>query len=149
MKTFLLTTKNIIGIVLYYCIMIILLYLVYIILCELLLEQSVYYCEPTPTRRSGDNIVVEGDHVLGASEFYFNFRNKIRRRFVWHTFECDNIKYQSYNDFKNSWDPNFKIYPYVKSEINEDLHKINVHKKTLKHLFGSLNPRNVRYQWSD
>lgn len=141
------------GIISYYVISIIITYILYTIIGENFCcwWQPVDLCESPIEIRSSDTFVqVENsEYVTDSTSKSFTFKERIKRRFVWHLFECDKNKYGSYSEFKYYWDPNFKIRSYIKEGINEDLHKFKVQKKTLKHFIGALNPKNVRYRRPD
>ena len=138
---------NILDFILFYSIIAILLYVLLTILLVMYIKITgditfitgicknniLYYNEPNDIETAGD-----------YKNFGVILKDKLKRRFIWHMFESDNIKYTSYSDFKKSIDSNLNLYSYVKNGIHEDMRKISVHKNTLKLFLSGLNPRNVR-----
>ena len=53
---------------------------------------------------------------ITTSVTYFS---KIRRKIYWKIVEKDSGRYNSYNDFKKSWDPSFRFRKLLKDEFNE------------------------------
>ena len=146
-KKTLLTTVYILDSILYYLLCVLLLYSLFSAIfwlyiyfsdnTEILFNHyqiSCHLCAPSSE-----------ENISDSNSFFYTIRNTIKRKFVWYIIESGNAKYSSYNEFKSSWDPNFDLYGYVKHSVKEDLlHKINVHRKTLKYFINTTNPRNVK-----
>ena len=52
---------------------------------------------------------------------YVIFRDKSKRKFIWTLWEKKSGMYESYEDFKNSWDPNTSVWSEIKSRTHKDM----------------------------
>lgn len=52
---------------------------------------------------------------------YIKFKESSKRKFYWTIWESGRGRYESYLDFKNSWNPDTKIWKQIKNEIKKDI----------------------------
>ncbi len=52
---------------------------------------------------------------------YVKYHDISKRKFVWTVWEKGRGNYESYQDFKLSWDPNKKVWSEIKSAVKSDL----------------------------
>ena len=52
---------------------------------------------------------------------YVSFRDKSKRKFVWTLWEKSSGMYESYEDFKSSWDPKTSIWEEIKNRTRKDM----------------------------
>lgn len=98
---------------------------------------------------TGNTAVNNLEYSLPSGRFskYINYsyiKNKVRRRFYWEVVESDRNNYSSYDNFKESWNPDTRIRHEIKKEIQDDLHKIILAKNTVFWVLSRLKPRNAR-----
>ena len=96
-----------------------------------------YYNLPIYYLNDYSDSSVKNTHILEYID------SRLRRRFFWEIVESNRDNYNSYKDFKDNWDNDTKIYLELKKEVKNDLHKINIFKKTLFSLASRLNPKNT------
>lgn len=72
------------------------------------------------------------------------YKNIYKRKLYWYTCIKNKGIYDNYQDYKLSWDPNTKVLHEIKNnlkqEIKEELHKMNLAKRTLSWFFKPRNP---------
>jgi len=75
---------------------------------------------------------IEGGKKLNASQ---RFKQNSKRRFFWIVWGIHSDKHKSYEDFKQTWNPNTKMWYEIKNDIknetNEFVHKLTLQKRTL------------------
>lgn len=80
-----------------------------------------------------DNLSVN-DYNVNCLSAYSNQQNVFRRRLYWLLVEKQKGKFNTYKDFKPSWDPNSKILSEIKKELNQDINlsmnKLKLFKRT-------------------
>jgi len=89
-------------------------------------------------------VVNVGSNGAGDLNDSLTFFSKTKRLIFWKAWEKHRNRYSSFNDFKNNWDNNTKIFKViktdVKNDINNDLHQLRVIKNTIAWLFNRRNP---------
>ena len=60
-----------------------------------------------------------GKHNL--HDIYVKYQDKGKRKLYWTIWEKRKDNYDSYQDFKNTWDPSTKIWKDIKKETNKDI----------------------------
>jgi hypothetical protein len=61
------------------------------------------------------------DNNGNVNSVFVKYRDITKRKFVWTIWEKKSGKFESYQDFKQSWDPNRSIWQEIKNRINQDI----------------------------
>ena len=84
---------------------------------------------------------------LDIDSVYVSFRDKSRRKFIWTLWEKNSGLYESYQDFKDSWNPNTSIWSEIKNRTRKDMRMdienmlgVNKNTKTL----GNTTMKNIK-----
>jgi hypothetical protein len=56
-----------------------------------------------------------------VDSIFVKYRDVARRKFVWKIWEKESGNYESYKDFKDSWDPNISIFQKIKETLKKDV----------------------------
>jgi hypothetical protein len=69
----------------------------------------------------------------------YKYENICRRKLYWYSCIKNKGIFNTYKDYKQTWDPNTKVFYEIrkelKKEVDDELHKINVIKNTIKWIF--------------
>jgi len=88
---------------------------------------EIHLCDTGSINQNIDNIenVKESDTITPTPYFMtrLRFTDKIGRRISWYVKDKYDSEYNTYNDFKDYWDPKTKVWKEIKSAINNDLKK--------------------------
>lgn len=80
---------------------------------------------------------------INCFSFFTHYKEIARRKILWYTCYNNKGNYNSYNHFKQSWDPNIKVFDEIKNElkteIKDELHKMSLVKRTLDWIFKPSN----------
>lgn len=153
-KFVLVSKKNIKVLVLFaMCLFILLHYDMLYLLCGKICEEQMRfeYCDsiseiPQDIQTSGkENEITDtinnAQHTQGnitesKKLLLHKMYNNCRRRFQWYFREQYKDKYDSYKEFKESWNPEIKFRDEIKKEINNKIDRIKLHKRTLDWFLG-------------
>jgi hypothetical protein len=61
------------------------------------------------------------EKMHSADSIYVTFKDKSKRQFIWTLWESKSGNYESYKDFKESWDPNTSIFKEIKNRTHKDM----------------------------
>lgn len=61
------------------------------------------------------------DKMNNIDTVYVSFRDKKKRKFVWTLWEKNSGNYESYEDFKSSWNPKTSIWGQIKERTRKDM----------------------------
>jgi hypothetical protein len=61
------------------------------------------------------------EKMHSADSIYVTFRDKSKRKFIWNLWESKSGNYESYKDFKESWDPDTSIWSEIKNRTRKDM----------------------------
>ncbi len=79
-----------------------------------------------------------------CSTIFTHYQEIIRRKLFWYACIESKGSFTSYNDYKQSWDPNtkvlYEIRKELKKEINDELYKMYLAKRTLNWFFKPSRP---------
>jgi hypothetical protein len=95
-----------------------------------------------------------------SNEYYIHclnplsgFKNKVKRRIFWFSLEKGKGRFNSYKDFKSSWDPNTNVFFEIKKELNEEMkssiHNIELAKRTFTWFVKPSSRSRRRYRNDD
>lgn len=86
------------------------------------------------------------NQVITTSNTDLNILDKFKRKSCWVLVEKFNNNFNSYEEFKDTWDSNYKLFKSLRTNIdnkfNNGYHKLKVQKDTLNWFLGRRNPRN-------
>lgn len=75
---------------------------------------------------------------------FTNYKNIAKRKILWYACYKNKGNFNSYENFKECWDPNTRVFKEIKedlkNEIKDELHKMFLIKRTLNWIFKSSNP---------
>ena len=61
------------------------------------------------------------EKMHSADSIYVTFKDKSKRKFIWTLWESKSGNYESYKDFKDSWDPDTSIWSEIKNRTRKDM----------------------------
>ena len=79
---------------------------------------------------------------------YIKFHDMSKRKFFWTIWESKRGNYESYEDFKDSWNPDTKIWKEIKEKTREDMRSdienmLGINKNINKNRIASSNSRSI------
>jgi len=97
---------------------------------------------------NNSNTQVKGDSSsvsdANCSTIFSSYNDRLRRSIFWYTCVKGKGSYNSYNDYKPSWNSNTKILDEINKELKNDInvifHKINLNKRTFDWFFKPRKP---------
>lgn len=88
------------------------------------------------------------NETANCSSVFYHYQYIAKRKIYWYTFVKGKQPIISYNDFKQSWDPNTNVSYEIKKELvkeyKEGMHKFDVY----KHTFRWFVQPSTRPRWS-
>ncbi len=61
------------------------------------------------------------EKMHSADSIYVTYKDKSKRKFIWTLWESKSGNYESYKDFKESWDPKTSIFKEIKNRTRKDM----------------------------
>lgn len=84
-------------------------------------------------------LLEDQDIKINCFTAYTKYKEISRRKLYWYSCIKSKSTFNSYDNFKESWDPNTRVIHEIKKELNKDikneLHKIHLAKRTLDWIF--------------